>query len=140
MPPGAEAQQLVEELTGKLTGLKDTATGCVAIHEAIPSRKRYTGPYVDTAPDLIIGYNVGHRVSWDAAVGKCGPEVFTDNTKAWSGDHCVHPDLVPGVLFCNRTLHTKGPGIMDIAPTVLELLGVDRPAYMDGHSLLVEKG
>ena len=32
----------------------------------------YTGPYVDAAPDLIIGYNVGFRVSWDTAIGNPG--------------------------------------------------------------------
>ena len=62
---------------------------------------------------------------------------FANNDKAWSGDHCIHPDLVPGVLFTSIVLDQEKPArIVDIAPTTLELLGVDRPAYMDGHSLL----
>jgi bisphosphoglycerate-independent phosphoglycerate mutase (AlkP superfamily) len=49
----------------------------------------------------------------------------------------VHPDLVPGVLFTSIRLDQDKPArIIDIAPTTLDLLGVDRPAYMDGHSLL----
>ncbi len=75
-------------------------------------------------------------MSWDAAIGKCGPEVFCDNTKAWSGDHCIHPDLVPGVLFSNRKLNLDDPDIVDLAPTALDLFGIEKPAYMDGKSLL----
>jgi hypothetical protein len=35
-----------------------------------------------------------------------GP-VFEDNVKAWSGDHCIDPRLVPGVFFCNRTVERR---------------------------------
>jgi predicted AlkP superfamily phosphohydrolase/phosphomutase len=136
--PGAEAQQLVRELCAGLTGLadRDNGTGAVAIHEAVPRESVYHGPYVETAPDIIVGYNVGYRVSWDAAVGKCGPAVLSDNTKAWSGDHCIHPSLVPGVLFSNYKLNTASAEIIDLGPTVLDLLGVAAPDYMDGKSLL----
>ena len=44
---------------------------------------------------MIVGYAVGYRVSWHSAVGKTADRVFFDNEKAWSGDHCLHPDLVP---------------------------------------------
>jgi hypothetical protein len=32
-------------------------------------------------------------------VGRVTAGVFEDNTRSWSGDHCVDPRLVPGVLF-----------------------------------------
>ncbi|MCG8448081.1 MAG: alkaline phosphatase family protein [Pirellulales bacterium] len=134
--PGQESGELVDELRSKLTGLFDSEQGEVAIHQAVQREEVYDGPYVDAAPDLIIGYNVGYRVSWDAANGKCGANVFSDNTKAWSGDHCIHPDLVPGVLFSNIALRPKQANIIDLAPTVLDLLGVRKPGYMDGKSLL----
>ncbi|MDP6058269.1 MAG: alkaline phosphatase family protein [Pirellulaceae bacterium] len=133
---GKQASDLVDELAEKLTGLRDPHTDQIAIHEAVPARKAYQGPYATSAPDLIIGYGVGYRVSWDAAVGKAGPSVLSDNTKAWSGDHCIHPDLVPGVLFTNLKLKEDTAHITDIAPTALDLLGVARPSYMDGRSLL----
>jgi predicted AlkP superfamily phosphohydrolase/phosphomutase len=133
---GEEKRQLLGELSTKLSGLRDEAKGEEAIHEAVCSTDIYSGPYVDSAPDLIVGYNVGYRVSWDAAVGKCGPHAFSDNTKAWSGDHCIHPRLVPGILFSNLQLRDGPASIVDMAPTTLDLLGVDKPSYMDGKSLL----
>ena len=102
----------------------------------MPRETIYSGPYVETAPDIILGYNVGYRVSWDAVIGKCGSVVFSDNTKAWSGDHCIHPELVPGVLFCNRKISAEDPSIVDLAPTTLDIFGVKTPPYMDGKSLL----
>lgn len=132
----AEYETLVAEITGKLTGLQDG--DATAVHEAIPRGRAYRGPYVDDAPDIIVGYAVGWRVSWDAAVGKTTEAVFADNTKAWSGDHCVHPSLVPGVLFSNLKLRGEGAAIIDIAPTCLDLLGVETPGYMDGKTLLCD--
>jgi predicted AlkP superfamily phosphohydrolase/phosphomutase len=134
---GEEKQQLVGEIVAKLTGIRDPEADKIAVREAIPREKVYRGPYTEAAPDIIVGYTAGYRVSWDAAVGKTSVHVFSDNKKAWSGDHCIHPDLVPGVLFSNIKLNQEQPArIVDIAPTTLELLGVETPAYMDGHSLL----
>ena len=80
---------------------------------------RYRGPYLDQSPDLVVGYADGYRVSWDAAVGKVAGDVVSDNRKCWSGDHCVDPRLVPGVLFCNRPVPVEDPSIVDLAPTIL---------------------
>ena len=135
---GESSRQLVAELCQKLTGLQDVDRDEQAIHQAVPREDVYRGPYVGSAPDLIIGYNVGYRVSWDAAVGKCTTTVFSDNMKAWSGDHCIHPALVPGVLFSNLKLRDETANIVDLAPTAMALLGVAKPNYMDGKSLLCD--
>jgi predicted AlkP superfamily phosphohydrolase/phosphomutase len=95
----------------------------------------YTGPYLDAAPDLIIGFADGYRASWDAAVGKVTGTVFTDNLKAWSGDHCIDPHLVPGVIFSNRKILAEDPGIEDMAPTALDLFGIEPPPHMEGRSV-----
>ncbi|MBI5865230.1 MAG: alkaline phosphatase family protein [Planctomycetes bacterium] len=126
---------LVSEICRKLTGMKD-GNGETAVHEAVAATRVYRGPYVENAPDIVVGYNAGYRVSWDAAIGKCGEAVICDNLKAWSGDHCVHPQLVPGVLFCSRRIPGEAASIIDLGPTVLDLFGISKPGYMDGQSLL----
>jgi hypothetical protein len=65
--------------------------------------------------------------------------VFEDNTKRWSGDHCIDPSLVPGIFFSNRSIHGQRPDIRDIAPTVLSLFGVPVPRFMRGAQLFKEK-
>ncbi|MDP2915772.1 MAG: hypothetical protein Q8O91_10010, partial [Candidatus Aminicenantes bacterium] len=46
------------------------------------------------------------------------------------------PASVPGVLFSDLDLKAQSPSIMDMAPTVLQLFGLEAPAHMDGRSLL----
>ncbi len=133
--PGAETAALKAEIIAKLTGLRDAEKNAVAIREAFDTATLYAGPYVENAPDLLIGYNAGYRVSWDGATGIVAGPVFDDNTKAWSGDHCIDPRLVPGVFFCNRSVKASEPALIDLAPTALRLFGIKPPAYMDGKPL-----
>jgi hypothetical protein len=116
--------------------LVDDETGATAVVEVVDVQHHFSGPYTFDAPDLLIGYNHGYRNSWACATGRVTESVFEDNSKHWSGDHCVAPRLVPGVLFANRKINSSKPGMTDIAPTVLSLLGVDVPAHMKGKTLI----
>ena len=130
---GQEADELKAEITGKLMKLVDEQHSASPFKKIYDSRQAYFGPYVENSPDLIIGYNKGYRVSWETAVGRAKGEVFVDNTRNWSGDHCVDPELVPGVFFSNHKFSlTEAPSIVDLAPTILSFLGVPVPSYMDG--------
>ena len=129
---GAEAAQLRSELCQKLQGLLDPTTDRVAITKAFDSRKAYTGPYRENAPDVVVGFGRDYRVSWNSAQGRVTDSVFEKNTKAWSGDHCVDPELVPGVLFSNWKISGEAHAITDVAPTLLELFGLHVPPHMDG--------
>src|SRR5262249_30273741 len=137
--PGPEADQFRGGIAAKLAGLIDPETNQRAFRRIYQAPKAYRRPYTDQAPDLIVGYESGFRVSWDGAVGRACTAVFHDNTKAWSGDHCVDPSVVPGVLFCNHPIHGDSPRLLDIAPTVLGVFGVPAPEYMDGRALVVGK-
>jgi predicted AlkP superfamily phosphohydrolase/phosphomutase len=131
--PGAEAAQVKAEIMAGLAGMKDGAK--VAINEAFDTAKIYAGPYIQNAPDFIIGFNDGYRTSWDGATGVVSTPVFEDNVKAWSGDHCIDPRLVPGVLFASRKIDRADPALVDVAPTILRVFGLDPPAHMDGKPL-----
>jgi predicted AlkP superfamily phosphohydrolase/phosphomutase len=135
--PGEAADSLRAEIAERLASVVDPLHQVKAIKRVYQAPKAYRGPYKEEAPDLVIGYERGYRVSWDAANGKASTEVFHDNKKAWSGDHCVDPSVVPGVLFCNRPIVTDNARLLDIAPTVLDLFGIAPPDYMDGKKLEV---
>jgi predicted AlkP superfamily phosphohydrolase/phosphomutase len=130
--PGKETQQLKQELAEKLRGLVDPATGRAPITQVFDRDRAFRGPYRENAPDLILGYAEGYRAGWDSVTGRVTETTFEQNSKAWSGDHCVDPRLVPGVLFSNRKLTCESPAIVDVAPSVLEWFGVPLPAYLDG--------
>jgi len=88
---------------------------------------------VDDAPDLIIGYHEGYRTSWNSATGKITDEVFEDNTRSWSGDHCIDPEFVPGVFFCNWRKDGEPISLMDIGPTIINLYGLKPKSFHDGR-------
>jgi predicted AlkP superfamily phosphohydrolase/phosphomutase len=134
--PGTEEKALKQELIRRLRGLRDEECGAVAIDEVYDTHETYKGPYVQDAPDLIVGFSRGYRVSWTCATGAVTERVFEDNVKAWSGDHCINPREVPGVFFCNRKVEEGRANIMDIGPTILDLFGIQIPTYCDGKSLM----
>ncbi len=134
---GAEADALREEIAERLTRLFDEEEGESAVKRVYVASKFYRGPYSENGPDLIPGYQRGYRVSWETAIGRTTERVFHSNKKAWSGDHCVDPSLVPGILFCNRHIDEAKPRLMDLGATVLQMFGVPVPEYMDGRPLNV---
>ncbi len=92
----------------------------------------YNGPYKGNAPDLLVGYNHGYRISWDGATGVVAGPVFEDNVKAWSGDHIVDPRIVPGIVLSSHPIDKEDPAILDLAPTALSFFGIRPPAHMEG--------
>jgi predicted AlkP superfamily phosphohydrolase/phosphomutase len=128
----SEAGALKEEIKQKLSGLVDSASGTVGITGVFITGNVYRGPYTDNAPDLLVGYGAGYRASWDSVMGKVTTKIFEDNIKAWSGDHCIDPRLVPGVLFSSHKFIEDKPAIVDVAPTILKLFGLALPSHFDG--------
>ena len=134
--PGEDAAQVKAEIMAALAGpaRQPRAETRRSTRPSTP-RSSTTARTSQNAPDLIIGFNAGYRTSWDGATGVVSGPVFEDNVKAWSGDHCIDPRLVPGVLFASRKIDRADPSLVDIAPTVLRLFGLDPPAHMDGQPL-----
>ena len=95
----------------------------------------YRGPFVAQAPDLIVGYHRDYRASWATTLGDMNEEVVSDNDSAWSADHCIAAEEVPGVIFSNRPILRERPSLVDLAPTILQEFGIVPPAVMTGGSL-----
>lgn len=132
----SEIASLKSQICKGLEALRDPQDASVCVSKMYDTTKEYKGLYACEAPDLIVGYAPGYRVSWDSVTGIVEPEVFSDNLKAWSGDHHIDPALVPGVLFTNVPLKAQNPHIADLAPSVLDVFGVAKPAYMEGKHIL----
>ncbi len=68
-------------------------------------------------------------------MGGFANSLLEDNKRRWSGDHIVDPESVPGILFMNRKARHNHAQIIDLAPTILDYLGVTVPQFMEGKSL-----
>jgi len=116
-----EEMRLKEEISWKLKNLKDPEKGESVISAVYKNEEIFSGPYAQEGPDLFVGTKWGYRVSWKTALGMVPENLIEDNSKKWSGDHLIDPELVPGVLFINRKMNLDNPKITDIVPLILDL-------------------
>ncbi|NIT59617.1 MAG: hypothetical protein GWN00_26380, partial [Aliifodinibius sp.] len=134
---GAEYDRLCREIPKRLEPLKDPDNGSPVVHKVYHGGKVYNGgPLTDKAPDLLAGLKPGYRFSWQTALGAAPTKLIEDNTSRWSGDHIFDPTFMSGILLSNRKINTTNPRGIDIAPTVLNCLGLNQPGHMTGSTLL----
>jgi predicted AlkP superfamily phosphohydrolase/phosphomutase len=114
----SQRKQLLNDLSKDLLGLVDPASGKKAVSRIriVSEEEQSHNPH---APDLIVGWNLGYRTSWESILGGFSRDIISDNLDKWSGDHCVDPKLVPAVLFSNKKITKKNPNLCDISATVL---------------------
>jgi predicted AlkP superfamily phosphohydrolase/phosphomutase len=134
--PGSEAEMLAGKIARDLQAFKDPASSDSVIKQVYAADALYTGEYRAEAPDLVIGFNAGYRMSWQTAIGGAPRSLLEPNRKQWSGDHIVDPSVVPGVLFSNRKINQIAPKSSDIAATVLSAMGIKPPKEIQGKSLM----
>ncbi|MFC2169789.1 alkaline phosphatase family protein, partial [Acidobacteriota bacterium] len=128
-------QALVREIAQKLESFKDPKTGIQAILKAYMPKNVYQGADTDKAPDLIIGYNRGYRVSWSTPLGRIPKNILEDNMEKWSGDHLMDPSVCPGILLANQKIKLASPALYDLTATILKVFDIDTPKEMIGQSI-----
>jgi predicted AlkP superfamily phosphohydrolase/phosphomutase len=133
---GAQKENLMREIARKLEDYVDPKTGEKPILRAALARNIYQGDHVDQAPDIILGYNLGYRVSWTTPLGRVPKNIIEDNTEKWSGDHMASPEIVPGILLMNQKIKANFPALYDLTPTILKTFGIQKPKTMIGNSLI----
>ena len=92
---------LLADIQRELLGWKNS-DGKTILNAVIPSTEVDGGPYAQYAPDLILGFSDGFRASADTGLGKWSADSLEVNKDHWHADHCIDPQLVPGVIFSNK--------------------------------------
>ena len=117
---------LIDEIRSRLLSTVDPQTGRGVVANVYRDRADVTASarHSAIAPDLIIGYAEGTRVSNESALGGVPPAVLTDNTQEWSGDHCMTPEAVPGILLTSRPLKQPAASLDKVAAAILAEFGI----------------
>ncbi len=126
-----EAERVRAAIQSGLPDSADPLTQSPAVRSVSRREDLYSGPFAAQAPELLVNFYPGFRVSWQSAVGGFANELVADNTRRWSGDHIVDPESVPGILFMNRPPFQAQANIADLAAIILNYLGVENPASMN---------
>jgi len=132
-----EKKGLVEEIATRLKNIKDPVTGKRPVAKGYKTQESYSGPYKNSGPDIIVGYNRGYRASWQTALGKIPKHWYETNDKKWSGNHCMAPDLLPGMVLTNRKVRRPAEAsLYDLTATILAAFQVPTPREMNGKNIL----
>ena len=135
--PGPDYEDVRQRIKDGLESLVDPLTGDRPVSRVMTREEMYGEYDPNLVPDLRAANSLNYRVSWQTSLGGFGSELFEDNAKPWSGDHCSNdPDVVRGIFFSNRPIRTELPEMIDIMPTVLSVLGVEIPDEVEGKPLL----
>ena len=134
--PPEKVAEITARVRRELETLTDPETGTRPIAKVYSRDELYSGDKTAMMPELLVGYTPGYRNSSQSFLGATGKTTVDLNPWAWSGDHSMASDLVPGTLFASRRVDTRDPSILDLPVTILDFFGVDKPPQMAGRSLL----
>ncbi len=139
--PGADKDNLLHEIAAKLEAVTDPLTGEHPVLRAFIAKDTYRGrAALGHAPDIVLGFNRGYRISWQSPLGGFPREVLENNTQKWSGDHMSAPDVLPGIAFTNRKFTAEAPALHDLTASVLAVFGIEAPEDMIGRNVLEKIG
>lgn len=134
---GTEYEEIRREIKEKLVALTDPETGEKVVKRVYFKEEIYSGPALDEAPDVIVDWISGYHGT-GLIVQKMikGPdaqgEIFNKRTW-WTGKH--HQEgifIAAGPNF--KQAKTIDPiSVMDVVPTILYLMNVPLPKYLDGR-------
>lgn len=128
-----EKEKLIDEIISKLNQLRDDSGNVFTnIHKG---SEIYKGKFSNLAPDIVVGFEQGYRMSDKNAIGILEEDIISTNNSKWKGDHLIDSSHVPGVLFANFKINKENPHLMDIAPTIYKIFNINMPDSVDGESL-----
>jgi predicted AlkP superfamily phosphohydrolase/phosphomutase len=131
-----EAEALLRRLSADLEAWTDP-DGAEPVVSSVARPEKHPDP--NRSPDLLVGYHRGYRSSDGSALGEVSELLLEPNTGRWSGDHCMDPAVVPGVLLSSQPV-IAGGALRDMAPTILDYFDVEPSAPLPGRSLLANSG
>ena len=129
--PGAEYEQIRDQLIARLRAMRDPSDGLPIATKIYRREEVYQGPYLDRAPDVLFETRDEQYIGF-------GMQEFVTNRLAepsplFSGTH-----RRAGMVSLSGAPFRKGARlnahqIVDLAPTILHLLGYTIPSDMDGQ-------
>jgi len=131
--PGPEYERLRDQIIKDLSSWREPGSDRLIVDRVYKREELYVGPHIDKAPDLLVvmrdyGYLLLNSVRFTSRgylrdVGDARGFHRRDGIFAAWGHQ-----IVPG-------LHIEAAEIIDLAPTILHLMGLPVPQTMDGKVL-----
>jgi predicted AlkP superfamily phosphohydrolase/phosphomutase len=138
----SEYEPLLKLISDKLKELKDPRTGEPIIKRVLRRDEIFQGPYANEAADLIIDwwktshFSTGHSFPEDmlqpvVKIRERRPSMASE----WGGTHRRDGILIAHGKSFKKGAEIQGARLIDMAPTILHLMGQPVPEDMDGRVL-----
>jgi predicted AlkP superfamily phosphohydrolase/phosphomutase len=137
--PGPEYDALLADLTAKLLALQDPVTKKPLVSRVYRKEEAYHGPYLEHAPDLTVSWWEGVTFLTKPSFGEGAVVEYFGGQPLeagdWGGGHALDGIVALHGTPFQKGVRLEGAAIVDVAPTLLHLLGLPVPQDMDGHVL-----
>ncbi|MBA2565415.1 MAG: alkaline phosphatase family protein [Gemmatimonadetes bacterium] len=131
---GPAYEEVRNEVERALRKLVNPRTGGALVDRVIRREEVYAGPYVDAAPDLLVVMDDFRYIAFPLFASEAA--VITSNIRQnVSGSHRMEGILAVRGPQVARGRTVTGARLVDVAPTVLHLMGLPVPDDMDGRVL-----
>ena len=126
--PGAEYEALRDEIAAAALELRDPDSGEPIFQAVFKREELYHGPYFEQAADLILAPYDGYDPK-----GPLYKETLTYKGEELVGMHTFDDAML---YVGGRTIPQTRFSVLNVMPTILDLMGVDQPPGLDGQSLV----
>jgi len=131
--PGREYREVRAQLISRLSELRDPETGDLVLEHIYKREDVYSGPYVDQLPDILL---LPRNLEYIATgLAEFVSNAVIEPSFAYSGTHRMDGTFILWGAGVKKGLVAEDAAIVDMAPTILHLLGLPVPRGMDGTVL-----
>jgi predicted AlkP superfamily phosphohydrolase/phosphomutase len=131
--PGAEYESVRQRVIEALHDLRHPATRQPLVDKIIPGDQVVHGPYAHRSPDLHVVMDGYRTIAFPLFA--TDNRIVTRQIRGDSGCHRMHGIFVASGPKIQAGETVEGARILDLAPTILHLMGLPVPDDMDGQVL-----
>ncbi|MFN8487044.1 MAG: alkaline phosphatase family protein [Caldilineaceae bacterium] len=132
--PGVEYEKVRDQIIERLGTLRDPKTGELVVETVYKREEIYTGPYLEDAPDIVF---LPRRLEYfgfgEYEFGS--HKIIEAMKRGISGTHRMNGIFLAYGAAVRAGLAVQNAQLIDLAPTILHLMGEPVPAHMDGRVL-----
>lgn len=132
--PGQEYEQTRDQIIERLKLLKDPETGETVVEEIYKREDVYSGDQLDKAPDIVF---IPRRLEYfgfgEFEFGS--HKIIEPMVRGISGTHRMNGLFMAYGKAIKSGVQVESAHLVDMAPTILRLMGIPAPDHMDGRVL-----